>query len=95
MKTPYQLAIIERLKAIRTKNNESQAQLAAILGISTGQMGNIETPKASHKYTLGQIYTLCRHYQISVEDIFLTPEDKKLPTELLLDKLIQNIIQYE
>lgn len=95
MKTPYQLTIIERIKTLRTEHNESQAQLAAILGISTGQMGNIETPKASHKYTLGQIYTLCRHFQISVADIFLTTEDKQLPTEPLLDKLIQNIIQYE
>lgn len=95
MKTDYQLAIIERIKALRLAHNESQAQVAAKLGISVGQMGNFETPKASHKYTLGQIYSICSDYKISVADIFLTAEEKLLSTSEQINKLIQNIVLYE
>ncbi len=95
MKTDYQLTIIERIKVLRTYHNESQAKVAATLGISIGQVGNIETFKASHKYTLGQIYAICNNYKMSVADVFLTAEEKLLPTNEQINKLIQNIVLYE
>lgn len=95
MKTDYQLSIINRLRDIRQERNLSQAQMAISLGISTGQMGNIETPKASHKYTIGQIYTICNEFNISVADIFLSDEERKLPTNDQINILIKNIVQYE
>ena len=95
MKTEYQISIINRLRDLRQARNKSQAQLAIILGISTGQMGNIETPKASHKYTLGQIYTICNEFRISIVDIFLSDEEKKLPTKEQTNALIKNIVKYE
>jgi hypothetical protein len=58
-------------------------------------MGNIETPKASHKYTIGQIYAICKEFKISVADIFLSDEEKKLPTNDQINILIKNIVEYE
>ena len=95
MKTEYQLHIINRLRDLRQKRNLSQAQVATSLGISTGQMGNIETPKASHKYTIGQIYTICNDFKISVADIFLSDEEKKLPINDQINALIKYIVEYE
>lgn len=95
MKTEYQLSIVNRLRDLRQKHNLSQAQVATSIGISTGQMGNIETPKASHKYTIGQIYTLCNEFNISIAEIFLSEEEKKLPTKDQINILIKYIVQYE
>lgn len=95
MKTQYQLHIIECIKQLRIQNNFSQAQLATTLGISTGQMGNIETPKAVHKYTLAQILTICQEFKISVADIFLNNQEKQLPTNQQINLLIQKIVSYE
>lgn len=95
MKTNYQLSIINRLRDLRQERNLSQAQVATSLGISTGQMGNIETPKASHKYTIGQIYAICNEFKISVADIFLSDEERKLPTNDQINILIKNIVEYE
>ena len=95
MKTDFQLTIIERIKKLRTEHDASQAQIATILEISTGQMGNIETPKAAHKYTLGQIAIICNEYKISVADIFLPKEYRQLSTDSQIDLLIQKIVEYE
>lgn len=95
MKTDYQLSIINRLRDSRQERNLSQAQVATFLGISTGQMGNIETPNASHKYTLGQIYTICSEFNISVADIFLSDEERKQSTNNQINVLIKKIVQYE
>lgn len=95
MKSEYQLSIIDRLRELRQKRNMSQAQVATVLGISPGQVGNIETPKATHKYTLGQIKTLCDELAISVADIFLSKEEKIMPTNEQINALVKNIVQYE
>lgn len=95
MKSNYQISIIDKLRTLRQEHQFSQAQVASILGISTGQMGNIETLKASHKYTLEQIYTLCKKFKISVVDIFLNDEEKKLPADEKINVLIKNIVNYE
>lgn len=95
MKTNYQFSIIGKLRAIRQEHNLSQATVASLLGISTGQMGNIETPKAAHKYTLGQIYALCQYVHIPIVDIFLEEDEKQLPTAEQIDLFIQKLIEYE
>lgn len=95
MKTEYQNSIIGKLRAIRQEHNLSQAQLASLLDISTGQMGNIETPKAAHKYTLGQIYAICEITQTSISDLFLRKEEKLLPTEQQIKIFTQRLVEYE
>lgn len=92
MKTDFQNKIIYKLKSAREANGLSQANVADKLGISYGQMGNIESPKQNHKYTLAQIYALCKLLNISIEDIFLTSEERR---GNIIDTLVSNIISYE
>jgi len=92
MKTNFQNEIINKLKTAREANGLSQANIANKLGISYGQMGNIESPKQNHKYTLAQIYVLCKYLERPIEDIFLTQEEKQGD---IIDKLVSNIIAYE
>ena len=66
----YQDAVIQTIKGIRMKHNFSQAKLGEILGISRGQVGNIETPNYSQKYTLKQINTICKYFDYPIEKLF-------------------------
>lgn len=95
MKTSYQLSVISYLRTLRIQRQYSQSKVACYLGISTGQMSNIETFKAPHKYTLAQIYLLCQEFQISITEVFLTQDEQRLPESDKINALIQNIIQYE
>lgn len=94
MKTEYQNEIIYRLKKHRESLGFSQINIADKLGISYGQMGNIESPKQNHKYTLEHIYIICRYLKVPIEQIFLSDEDFAENKDII-DKLITNIIRYE
>lgn len=94
MKNEYQNQIILRLKRCREHLGLSQMDIADKLGISYGQMGNIESPKQSHKYTLEHIYSLSKFLKIPIEQIFLSDEDFT-DNKDIIDKLITNIIRYE
>ena len=62
-KTDYQLKIINIFKELRQNQNMTQALVSDLLGINSyGQVGNIESPKFPHKYTLKQISVLCREF---------------------------------
>jgi transcriptional regulator with XRE-family HTH domain len=91
----YQDKIIQRIKKLREDNGISQAKLSEILGISRGQVSNIENPHYSHKYTLKQIDTICKHLDYPIEKIFL-PNVKIAPEcSEAVDAVISNIIKYE
>lgn len=77
MKTEYQTAIIDKLRKLREAQNHSQASVARMLGISPGQLGNIESFKRGHKYTLKQIYSLSQFFGVSIEEIFSEKEKIK------------------
>ncbi len=89
MKTDYQNKIITKLKRLREDNECSQAELAKIVGISCGQIGNIESFKQPHKYKIEHIYKICKKFNVTVCDIFADNE------ELNTEQLIQKIIEYE
>ncbi len=93
MKTNYQKEIISRIRKLRENNNVSQAQIADFLGISYGQVGNIESARTSHKYTLAQLYRLCEWFGISITTLFL--EDEIADVDTKIKTLFQNIIAYE
>lgn len=94
MKSEYQNIIVDRIRRIRLSKNYSQQDISAILDISNGQVGNIETPTKSHKYTLAQIAALCDEFNIKITDLFL--EDiEGLNSEEVLRRLINSIIEYE
>ena len=91
----YQDKIIQRIKQLRTDKGISQAKLSEILGISRGQMSNIENPKYSHKYTLKQIDTICKHLDYPIEKVFM-PNVKIAPEcSEAINELIKNVVKYE
>lgn len=92
MKTAYQIHIIIRLKRLREELGYSQGDIATLLGISHGHIGNIESSKTPHKYTLAQIYTLCREFKTSIGELFLDQEVNPADT---INPIIQKIIEYE
>lgn len=94
MKSDYQNQIIDKIRVIRQQNGYSQNQVAAIIDISSGQMGNIESPNRSHKYTLTQLSMICNEFNISIVDIFLENSESLDKTETI-NRLINSIIEYE
>lgn len=93
MKTEYQNFIIMKLRKLREEFHYSQKDIAMILGISPGQLGNIESSKAANKYTLSQIYTLCGIYKTPIEQIFIDDEEFYLGKDII-NLLISKIIKY-
>lgn len=91
----YQDKIIQRIKKLREDNGISQAKLSEILGISRGQVSNIENPNYSHKYTLKQIDTICKHLDYPVEKIFLPNVNIAPECSEAVDAVISSIIKYE
>lgn len=91
----YQDSIIQTIKRIRTERNVSQLKLSEILGISRGQIGNIENPNYPHKYTLKQIVTICDRLEVPIESVFM-PEKKITPEcSKAIDSILKNIVRYE
>lgn len=90
--TDYQREIVSKIRKLRESKGISQKQLAIELGISTGQMGNIESISHPHKYTLKQIKEICDLFNMQVKDIFLEDEDYESD---VIESLINKIIKYE
>ena len=90
MKTEFQYEVISRIKKLREEKNYTQASIAKLLEISPGQLGNIESIKQEHKFTLAQILKICDELNISIENIFL-PEQEGAKTR----EIIEAIIKYQ
>ena len=93
MKNDYQNYIISRIRQLREERGYTQSKIASVIGISNGQMGNIESFKTSHKYTLAQIQRICKEFQIPIEQLFLEDVDYKMNVDLI-SLLIDKIIKY-
>lgn len=93
--TNYQDEIIQRIKKLREAQGISQSKLSEILGISRGQVSNIENPHYPHKYTLKQIDTLCRHLDYPIEKIFLPNVKIALECSEAVNAVLSSIIKYE
>lgn len=92
MKTEYQSRIIDKLRRLREEQNHSQASVARLLGISPGQLGNIESFKRGHKYTLRQIYILTNLFNVPIELVFSEEENIKTGD---VNAVIRQIIKYQ
>lgn len=91
----YQDKVVQTIKKIRLQKNISQAKLSEILGISRGQIGNIENPNYTHKYTLKQIVTICKYLDFPIEKIFI-PDIKIAPEcSNAINALMESVIRYE
>lgn len=91
MKTEFQCNIIAKLKSRREELGFSQVSIAMYLRISPGQLGNIESYKRPHKYTLKQISLLCRMLDVDIATLFM-PDNV---TNKNMNTLIEQIIRYE
>ena len=94
MKTEKQNNVIFYIKQVRESLGYSQKRLADLLGVSHGQIGNIESLRTSHKYTLEQIQCICEVFNIRIELVFLQ-EDEIVKSKNLIDSLIKEIVKYE
>ena len=92
-KTEYQFNIISKVKSLREENHLTQTKVCEMLGISKGQLGNIESSKYPHKYTLKQLFTLCQAVNYPIAKLFLTEE--QLTSDELVDLLVKQIVLYE
>ncbi len=95
MKTELQLRVINLIREFRNDNDLSQAGISDVLGISYGLIGNIESSKYSHKYTINQLYLLANHFEIPFETLFLTEEEIKMNKRNVIDLLIKKIVEYD
>ena len=93
MKTEYQQSIISKIRRFREERKRSQKDIADLIGISYGQMGNIESPKAKNKYTLAQIHQICKDFNIPIEQIFIEDEEFETGKDII-NLLITKIIKY-
>lgn len=94
IKSNYQNVIITKLRRLREEHGYSQNDIAILLGISNGHIGNIESYKTSHKYTLAQIYMICKEFNYPIEHIFLEDDDYNLNIDIT-SLIISKIIKYE
>lgn len=94
MKSKYQLEIINRIRQLREEHNYSQWKIATLLGISSGQVGSIESCRAPHKYTLAQIHSICAEFNYPIEHLFLDESDYT-ENRNIITTLIAKIVMYE
>ena len=94
MKSEYQNNIINKVRKLRDEHRYSQEDIAILLGLSNGHVGNIESAKSIHKYTLGQICKICKEFNYPIEHIFLDDEDYNAGVDIV-SRVIEKIVQYE
>lgn len=94
MKSEYQNNVINKIRRLREEHQYSQENIASLLGLSNGHVGNIESSKTSHKYTLSHILKICNEFNYPIEQIFLNDEDYTKDIDIV-SILIQKIIKYE
>ncbi|WP_289758764.1 helix-turn-helix transcriptional regulator [uncultured Duncaniella sp.] len=89
-KTDFQNDVVNRIRQLRIAQNVSQIGLANIIDVSNGQIGNIESPKFQHKYTLKHLDLIAKYFGVSIT--YLLTGDKK---EIDIDNLIKYLIKYD
>ena len=89
MKTQFQYEVISKLKKYREEKNYTQASIAKLLGISPGQLGNIESYKQGHKFTLAQILKICDLLEIEIVDILLPEKGKNVGPRALIEAIVK------
>jgi len=73
-KTDIEQFVIDKVKELRIKKNISQSELAFKLGVSSGFVGKIESPKYPDKFNLNHINKLAEIFDCSPKDFL--PEKK-------------------
>ncbi len=94
-KSEYQLEIIFKIKQEREARGLGQKNIADILGISEGHIGNIESHKFPHKYTLKQLDTLCKYFKMPTEQLFISDDAYMHEDINITSLLVEKIVEYE
>ena len=89
MKTQFQYEVISKLKKYREEKNYTQASIAKLLGISPGQLGNIESYKQEHKFTLAQILKICDTLEIDILDILLPEKEEDVKPRQVIEAIVK------
>lgn len=90
-KTNYQIRVIGRVKKLRLENKVSQKDLAGILGMSLGHVGNIESEKFANKYTLPQLRVISKHFQVPLRSLFMNYNEDDITIDECLDRVCRYI----
>lgn len=67
-KTKFEIAVIDRVREIRNDKDLSQDDIAAILGLSRGFIGQIESPNSPSTYNLNHLNRLAYEFDCSPQD---------------------------
>lgn len=70
MKTPIELYVIERVREIRTQQKISQSMLGYGIGVTSGFIGQVESPKYPTKYNLNHLNEIAKFLNCSISDFF-------------------------
>ncbi|NGM65426.1 helix-turn-helix domain-containing protein [Sphingobacterium sp. SGR-19] len=72
-KSPLELYIIEAVKNKRKKLKKSQEDIAKVLGVTVGYIGQIESKKLKSMYSYNQLNELAKYFKCSPKDFM--PEE--------------------
>jgi len=67
-KTKFEMAVIDKVTEMRRKKNLSQDDIALMLGLSSGFIGQIESPNHSSTYNLNHLNRLAYEFGCSPQD---------------------------
>lgn len=67
-KTKFEIAIIDKVRKVRTEKGFSQDDIAAFLNVSRGFIGQIESPNSESKYNLNHLNKLAAAMKCSPKD---------------------------
>ena len=67
-KSKFELAVIQKVKEFREYRELGQRDIAAILGVTEGFIGQIESPNSASKYKHNHLNTLAKELQCSPKD---------------------------
>lgn len=67
-KTKFQYEIIQLVKTIREKRGFTQDDIADVLKVTRGYIGQVESPNFSSRYTIDQLNSLALFFQCSPKE---------------------------
>lgn len=67
-KSKFEIAIVDNVKAVRTKKGFTQDDIAAFLNVTRGFIGQIESPNSASKYNFDHLNALAREMNCSPKD---------------------------
>jgi transcriptional regulator with XRE-family HTH domain len=67
-KSKFEMAVVEKVKAMREEKKLTQDDIAAILDFTRGFIGQIESPNSASKYNLDHLNRLAIEFGCSPKD---------------------------